>query len=271
MRETISGRTDVYFMIGHPVTQVRTPSLFNGWAAKNGVDAAMLSLDLAADGIAPFFETLRRTANARGAVVTVPHKQAAFRHLDRALPTPAFVEACNVVRREPDGTLTGAMTDGLGYVTALAANGIALGDADFLLIGAGGAGSAIAYEAARRGVARMVVIDQNAERRETLRRKLAEVFPKLDCPAAIPEKITCDIACNATPVGMAGDPGHPFPLDDLPDGAAVTDVVTDPAKTPWLLAAQDRGMTIQTGIEMVEAQFDLILAELLGGNRQDPG
>ncbi len=180
MRATITGKTDVYFMLGHPVEQVKTPGLFNAWAAGAGIDAVMLSLDLAADGVTSFFETLKKTANAKGTVVTVPHKQAAFRHLDHADPTAAFVEACNVIRRAPDGSLHGAMTDGLGYIAALANNGIELKGADFLLIGAGGAGSAIAYEVARRSVARMVVIDQNTDRQEAVCRKLAAAFPRLE-------------------------------------------------------------------------------------------
>lgn len=264
--ETITGKTEAYFMIGHPIEQVRTPGLFNAWAATNGVDAVMLTLDLAADGIAPFFEALRKTANARGAVITVPHKQAAFRHLDHADPTASFVEACNVIRRTPDGTLSGAMTDGLGYIAALAKNRIDLNGADFLLIGAGGAGSAIACEVANRGVARLVVIDKNTERQEALCRKLASALPALQCATTIPKGFAFDIACNATPVGMRGDPHLPNSLDDFRQSTVVTDVVTDPALTPWLKAAKERGMTIQTGVDMVEGQFDLILDQLLGRN-----
>ena len=272
MRATITGKTDVYFMLGHPVEQVKTPGLFNAWATGKGIDAVMLSLDLPPDGVGAFFDMLRRTANAKGTVVTVPHKQAAFRHLDHADPTAAFVEACNVIRRAPDGSLHGAMTDGLGYIAALAKNGIELRGADFLLIGAGGAGSAIAYEVARQGVARLVVIDQNTERQDALCRKLAAAFPALTCTTIIPKDFAYDVACNATPVGMGGgDPQMPYALDGFHGGTVVTDVVTAPPLTPWLKAARTRGMTIQTGIEMVEAQFDQVLDQLLGRKSRNVG
>ena len=263
MRKKITGSTDVYFMLGHPVEQVKTPGLFNAWADSERIDAVMISLDLLPDGVSAFFDMLRRTANAKGTVVTVPHKQAAFRHLDHADPTAAFVEACNVIRRAPDGTLYGAMTDGLGYIAALTTTGVELKGANFLLIGAGGAGSAIAYEVARRGVARLVVIDQNTDRQEALCRKLLAAFPTLKCTTIIPEGSAYDVACNATPVGMGGDPEVPYALDGFHGGTVVTDVVTDPPLTPWLEAGRTRGLTIQTGVEMVEAQFDLVLDKLL--------
>lgn len=261
--KNVTGKTDAYFMIGHPVEQVKTPGLFNAWAAGEGIDAVMLSLDLLPDGVEAFFDMLRLTANAKGAVVTVPHKQAAFRCLDHADPTASFVEACNVVRRAPDGSLHGAMTDGLGYLAALAKNRIELKGADFLLIGTGGAGSAIAYEVARQSVARLVVIDKIVERQDTLCQKLASAFPALTCATVIPDDFAFDIACNATPVGMRGDPHVPHALDGFRSSTVVTDVVTDPALTPWLKAARARGMKVQTGVDMVEGQFDLVLDRLL--------
>jgi shikimate dehydrogenase len=251
-------------MIGHPTGQVRTPGLFNPWAARRELDVVMVPLDLPPAGVRPFFEMLRLAGNCLGAVVTVPHKQAAFACLGNAEPAASFLQACNVVRRESDGSLTGAMTDGLGYAAALALHGVDPKGADFLLIGAGGAGSAIGHEMARKEVARLVILDSDGQRRDRLSSRLATAFPTVPCLTDIPDDFAFDIACNATPVGMAGDARLPFPLDALPDTAVVTDVVTDPALTPWLEAAKARRMKIQTGSDMVGGQFELIVAHLFG-------
>ncbi|MFW6077235.1 MAG: shikimate dehydrogenase family protein, partial [Hyphomicrobiales bacterium] len=151
----IGGSTSVCFIVGQPIAHVRTPAVFNAWAARTGTNAVLVPLAIAETGVEPFFQAMRAWENCPGCIVTYPYKQAAHACLDEAAETADFLGACNVVRRDPDGRLVGAITDGLGYAKALVAKGVALEDSDFLLIGAGGAGAAIAHEVARRGVARL--------------------------------------------------------------------------------------------------------------------
>ena len=77
-----SGSTDLYGIIGHPVTQVQAPGLFNRFFAETGVDAVFVAFDLTPDGVGSYFETVRATANYRGGFVTVPHKGAASACMD---------------------------------------------------------------------------------------------------------------------------------------------------------------------------------------------
>lgn len=258
----ISGSTSVCFIIGTPIGHVRTPAVFNAWAARTGADVVLVPLSVEAAAVEAFFQALRGWENSPGCIVTYPHKQAAHACLDEASETADFLHACNVVRRDPDGRLAGAITDGLGYARALVAKDVALEGSDFLLIGAGGAGAAIAHEVARRGVSRLVIVELDETRRDTLVQRLEQTFPTLRCFCAPPDDFAFHVACNATPLGMHGDPRLPFPVERLGPHTVVTDVVPDPAVTPFLAAARDRGLRIQTGPEMVEGQFDFVVGHL---------
>ena len=61
-----TGNTDLYCIIGHPITQVQAPGLFNQFFAETGVDAVFVALDLDPDGIASFFEGMRATPITAG-------------------------------------------------------------------------------------------------------------------------------------------------------------------------------------------------------------
>lgn len=264
MMARVTASTQLCFMVGQPVDKTRTPAVFNEWAAKAGCDVVMAGLSLGAEGIAPLFAAMRHWETCIGAVVTYPHKQAAFAHLDAADATAQFNEACNVVRREPDGRLVGTMTDGIGCVSAMANNGAKLDGADFLLIGAGGAGSSIACEAARRGAARIVVLELDTARRDALLVRLGAAFPQLVATACLPGDFRFDVACNATPLGMNGETTLPFPVERLSAHTLVVDVVPTPAMTPWLEAASERRLKVQTGPEMGVGQFAHVAGHLLG-------
>lgn len=261
---TVTGASKICLMVGMPVDKARTPALFNGWAARTGRDVTMIGAAIEARGLDGLFAAMRGWTNCVGAVVTYPHKQAAFAALDEADATARFNEACNVIRRSPDGRLSGVMTDGVGCVGAMTRNGARLEGADMLLIGAGGAGSAIAYEAARRGARRIVVLDLDAERGAALAARLKAAFPDLVTLTDAPGDFRFDVACNATPLGMNGETALPYPVEAFAAHTLVVDVVPTPAVTPWLAAARARGLRIQTGPEMVAAQFAHVAGHVLG-------
>lgn len=70
---------------------------------------------------------------------------------------------------------------------------------------------------------------------------------------------TLDVVVNASPVGMNGDINMPASLEGIRPAALVADVVTNPADTPWLKKAKEKGCICQTGLEMVDGQFDLMV------------
>jgi shikimate dehydrogenase len=259
----ITGKTALAVMLGHPVGQVRTPAAFNAWAEGEGVDAVMIALDVPPAGLQATLEAIARWENCVGAVVTYPHKQAVLTALETATDEVRVVGAANVIRRAADGGLHGGMTDGLGFVAALRARGMDPRGVDARVVGAGGAGSAIALALVDAGVGRLMIDDIDAARRATLLACLSEARPGSIAMDTEPPGFTCALIVNATPVGMAGDLRHPYPLDRLPPGCHVADIVPTPAETPWLIEAQRRGHPIQTGPEMVACQLPAVVAHLM--------
>jgi shikimate dehydrogenase len=108
------------------------------------------------------------------------------------------------------------------------------------------------------GVASLNIIDAQSGRAESLRDRLVKAFPKSIIEPKNADMGTLDIVVNASPVGMNGDPGMPADLHGIKPGALVADVVTNPADTPWLKSAREKGCICQTGLEMVAGQFDLM-------------
>lgn len=259
---TISGRTVFVAMLGDPVVQVKSPESFAAWAAETGRDTVMIPIHVPPEDLAATLHALRGWRNCAGAVITYPHKQAAVDALDTYDEAVALTGACNVVRRDGAGRMAGYMTDGRGFTDALAAKGHDLSGRDVMIVGAGGAGSAIALALLDLGVARLVIHDKMKARQETLISRLAAARPEATVLGASPDDFACALIGNATPVGMGHDPAHPWPIDDLPEGCIVADIVPDPAETPWIAAARARGHPVQTGPEMVAAQMPAITSIL---------
>lgn len=255
----ISGKTRFVLMLGDPIVQVKAPAGFAAWARDTGTDAVMLPVAVPEAALPATLEALRGWRNCLGAVVTCPHKQAVARLVDSVSPAVGLTGACNVVRRTADGQLHGEMTDGLGFVAALRANGFDPAGRDVQLVGAGGAGAAIALALAESG-ARLVITDRDRARQTALLDRLAAQGQVL---SARPEDFSAALVCNATPVGMNGDTAHPWPLEDLPRDCFVADIVPEPAETPWIVAARARGHRVQTGPEMVAGQMPAIVDILM--------
>jgi shikimate dehydrogenase len=266
----ISGKTRFIVMLGDPISQVKTPTAFADWARSTSTDVVMIPIKVTAAGLATTLQSMREWENCLGAIVTYPHKQAAVPALDSNDEAVEIVGACNVIRRETDGRLSGTMTDGLGFVNALAGNHYSVEGRDVILVGAGGAGSAIALALVDAGAGRLVVIEIDTERRDALKTRLAQMRPRASVYSDIPEGFSCALVCNATPVGMNGDPMHPYTLDHLPTGCVVADIVPDPPQTAWLLEAVKRGHPVQSGPQMVAAQLPAITAFLLRATEDTP-
>ncbi len=255
----ISGKTVSLPIIGRPTTQVKSPEFFNNFFREKGIDAVTTAVELDDDAADAFIRAVRGWTNAAGFVATIPHKQRSAAACDRLSDRGRFLGAVNLIRREADGSLTGDMTDGLGCVAAMRSHGVEPKGKRAYVIGAGGAGSAIAHALCEAGVSRLGLTDLDATRAETLARRLGEAFPGVAVAVEAPDFAGVEIAVNASPAGMNGDPNLPAPLDGIPAGALVADVVTDPEMTPWLTAAKAKGCIVQLGREMVAGQFEAMV------------
>lgn len=257
----ITGSTRCLALIGHPVEQVRSPPAFNRWFAEQGIEAVIFPVDLAPQMLPDFFAMLRGWHNCIGLSVTMPHKAAALALVDDCTPRARQSGALNIVRRDPDGRLVGDMVDGLAFVSALKANRFDPAGRHCAIVGAGGAGRAIAHALAEAGIASLAVLDIDTGAQARLLTALRDAHPQLAASADVESAGDVDLLVNASPLGMRpGDP-LPFPeVDSLRPGVFVADVVTRPAMTPLLLRAAQRGCAIQTGLAMADAQLPFQMA-----------
>ena len=257
----ISGTTRIIGIVGHPVSQVRMPGNLNPLFGRTGQDLAMVPFDLDPVAIPQFVGVLRALGNLVGTVVTVPHKQAMARSVDVLSIRALALGAVNVVRRDADGSLHGDHVDGFGFLNAARAHGFLSAGKQALVIGAGGAGSAIAYAFCEMGVAAVTVLDTDDERAGSLVRMLKSQFPEVDVKARCDTLLGLDLVVNVTPIGMSAQDPMPLPgtlLATLASSTLVCDAITVPEITPFLAFARDRGCQVQTGAEMARASVEFI-------------
>jgi shikimate dehydrogenase len=257
MLDGYSGATRLYVIIGDPIAQVKAPCGLTREFGSRGRDWIVVPLQLSAADVGAGFSVLSRARNVDGLIATVPHKFALASHCATLSERARFLGAANVARRNVDGSWHGDMLDGEGFTDAAARGGGRMQGARALLVGAGGAGSAIALSLLDHGVARLAIHDIDADRRAALLAKLADRFGDRVGQAA-GDASGVDLLVNATPTGMKADDPLPLDLAGLDATTFVGDVITVPEITPLLEAARDRGCRIQTGVAMFERNIGLM-------------
>lgn len=250
----IGGATQILCLIGDPISSVRSPALFNTLFEASNTDAVCIPLRVSTENLGAFWSGFRTIGNIAGLLVTMPHKRLMAAYVDDLDPTSQQVGAINVARREANGRWRGAIFDGWGCVLGMLWEGNDPTGKRILLVGCGGAGSAIAFALAQMNPERLAIYDLNNAAAERVAGGVSAAFPQCPVTVSEPDPSGFDIVINATPLGMAA--GDPFPVDAdrLAPGMAVIDVVTKPDPTAFSLAAQQRGCRTQSGKAMHEGQ-----------------
>ena len=249
MTPSLSGATRVIAIVGDPIAQVKSPAGVTAELLVRGCNAIVVPMHVAPLDFDQFMRGMQSAQNVDGIIATVPHKFAAFQHSATSSENARLLGAANVLRRNADGTWHGEMLDGLGFVAGIMKAGCVTAGRRALLVGAGGAGSAIALARRDAGVSGLAIHDADAARRDSLIARLAQRFPgKVQAGSADPQG--SDVLANATPMGMRA--GDPLPLDvsQLASTMFVGDVITVPEHTPLLEAARAAGCGTQTGVGM---------------------
>lgn len=255
----ISGRTGLIAHIGWPTHAFKAPLIYNPWFAHAGVDVVVVPMACRAEHYPQFLRSLFALENVRGALVTMPHKVTTLGLLDDASSAARIAGACNAVRRDANGRLTGDMFDGEGFVRGLRRKACVLPGGRALVVGAGGVGSAIAASLAAAGVSAIGLYDVRAHAAQALADRLRQHYPALQVDAGSNDPQGFSIVVNATPMGM--DDGDPLPVDvsRIAPDAFVGEVVMRQRMTPFLLAAQARGCRFQVGTDMLFEQIPAYL------------
>lgn len=261
-----SGATRVVFIVGDPIAQVKSPAGVTALMRERGADAICVPAHVRPQDLPDFVRLAGRLPNVDGILVTVPHKFAVLPLCSSLAPRARSIEAVNMMRRDAAGGWHGDMSDGEAFVAAMRDAGATLPGRRALLVGAGGAGSAIAHALADAGVAEIALHDADATRREALTAKLRGyegVHGRVPVSVGSDDPAGFDVVCHATPLGMR--PGDPLPwrAERLDPGAVVGDVVTVPAEPPLVREARARGHRVSTGVDMFERVRHIIVDFLL--------
>lgn len=265
----INGHTRLYAHIGDPIDIVRSPWIYNPWFLAHGIDASLVPMSVSRDRLGVSIEALRHMANVHGLIVTMPHKVAIVSMLDSASDAVRAAGSCNAVVKRQDGSLHGDLFDGTGFVQGVLRKGFTIHGARCLVIGAGGVGSAIVAALAAESAGLVRVFDPVTEASSRLVARVAAAYPATDVEVGSNDPEGFALVVNASPLGMRT--GDPLPVDAsrLSPQAFVAEVVMKPALTPFLAAAQARGLRYQPGVDMLYEQIPLYL-EMFGHGRPPP-
>lgn len=254
----ISGHTRLIGFIGDPVDRARSPQNFNPRLAASGHDAAMVPIHVPAADFDRAIGGILAIANLDGLVVTMPFKERIMPVLHKVSARARAVGAVNAVRRDENGRLVGDIFDGDGFVGAARDIGLELQGMNVGLIGAGGAGAAIAHALGAAGIARLTIADRNAERASRLA-TLASDWSPIAAEAGPIDFGVIDLLVHATPMGMNLGDKTAIDTSALTAKTAVIDIVTA-ADTPLLRQARQLGCPNVGGAAMVAAQAVALMA-----------
>ncbi len=263
-----TGATRLYPIIGDPIRYVESPTRFTRTLRTRRHDGVCIPMQVPEDDLTSVMTGLTATANVDGILVTMPHKFAAFPYCTTSSTTASLLKVVSIIRRNSDGTWHGDMLDGRAFVKAQIDHGAQPVGARALLLGAGGAGGAIAIALLEAGVRELIIHDPDTARVDTLIELVSGVGHG-GVVAGPADPTDCDLVCNATPLGM--EDGDPLPVDPelLTWSMFVGDVIAGHGVTPFLQAAQMAGCHTANGGHMVEAAQDVMADFLLdnGDNR----
>jgi len=253
--------TPVFGVIGNPVAHSRSPALHNAALAATSSEGCYVPLLV--HHLEPFLRAFDMPT-FQGYSVTIPHKEAALRCCKEVDPVAARIGAVNTLVRQPDGSLKGYNTDWLAAIEAieqgLGGGEGALAGRRVVVLGAGGAGRALAFGALARGAASVVIANRSLDRAQALAEAVGCEAAALEEVAA--GKVRGDVLANTTAVGMhPHDNASPVPAEALPAFSLVFDAVYTPLETVLLKEAAAAGCVVVSGLEMfvgqAAAQFKL--------------
>lgn len=262
MTNQITGHTGLICLLGSPCRHSISPMMHNKAFEALGLDYRYLAFEVDENTLDTAVSGLK-AMGARGFNLTMPCKNRVVSLCDNLSPAARLIGAVNTVVND-NGILTGHNTDGIGYMQSVKGAGFDIIGEKMVLLGAGGAATAILVQAALDGVKEISVFLRTTSRFYERAGAVSDaLYRETGC------KITlCDfnnrellkaelsdsrIVTNATSIGMAPDEDA-CPIPDssyLPDGIIVSDIIYNPQKTRLLTMAKEKGLPYFNGAYML--------------------
>jgi shikimate dehydrogenase len=248
-------------LIGYPLGHSISPAMHNAAYRSLGLDYEYVALEVPPDELLKAVEGLRALHFA-GFNVTIPHKENVVPLLDEVTPLARKIGAVNTVQNQ-EGKLIGFNTDGPGFIESLHE------EARFnpkgkkmVILGAGGAGRAVAITLLENEAREIVFYDIIAEKAE----RLAEYINQKASQDLQKEINQADLLINCSPIGMHPKTGEsPLPESiKLHRKLMVYDLVYNPAETKLLKSAKEAGAKAVSGLGMLVRQGALAFTVFTG-------
>jgi len=249
----VTSSTRVLVLLGDPVSHSLSPVIQNAACAEAGVDGVYVAVRCNAGDLEGFMHGLSRAGG--GGNVTIPHKEKAAAVVDVPSEAVRRTGACNTFWGGEDGRVHGDNTDVDGFRRALrkflhgSTSGIRV-----LLLGAGGAARATLMGLLEEGAEEVVLLNRSTERARAVARRIGGQRARVVLLAEEVRGQSFDLVVNATSLGLS--PDDPVPFDfELPSrvGAAM-DLVYRPQPTPFMKAAEEYGVRVINGGDMLVQQ-----------------
>lgn len=240
--------TSLFALLGDPVAYSPGPRVHNEIFRQVGLDALFVPIRLTGEACQRFLRECTFLP-FKGMAVTMPHKERMVSLVDRLDPEAAAAGAVNTLRWE-EGQWVGSNTDGKGALDAIEEICPVAGCL-VAVVGAGGTGRAVAYEAMQRG-AEVVLLNRTERRAAEAARQIGCRYGSLEQLADLPYAILA----HCTPVGMGSTTGEmAIPPEWLREGSLLLEAVHTPLETRLMRAAQAAGCRTISGIEMHRRQL----------------
>ena len=257
--DSIDKDTEIYGVVADPIQHSLSPLIHNLSFAAQGMNRAYLPFLVPKDDLSDFIGSADQILNVKGLSVTIPHKSEIIKKLTQLDSAVETIGACNTVILD-GGNLYGYNTDYLAAIlsieTAMTGTPPKPGEPSpleglsALVLGAGGAGKALAYGLHERG-ARVIIAARNVAEAE-------KVASWIGCEYCSWEERTgyvVQVLANCTSVGMFPNVDEsPMELQYLRGGMTVFDCVYNPETTYLLRMAREKGCRVVSGVEMFVGQ-----------------
>lgn len=262
MSTPITGHTELICLLGSPCKHSISPMMHNKSFEALNLDYRYLAFEVTEENLETAVNGLK-TMGARGFNLTMPCKNKVVKLCDQLSPAASLIGAVNTVVIE-NGILTGHNTDGIGYMQSVKDAGYDIIGKKMVLLGAGGASTAILVQAALDGVKEISVFLRKTSRFYARTESIANALrEQTNCIIRLcdfhdrdllrQELSNSTILVNGTSVGMAPNVDE-CPIPDasyLPNGLIVSDIIYNPKETRLLSMAQEKGLPCFNGTYML--------------------
>ena len=229
-----------FAVIGDPIAHSLSPLLHQEIYRQLGIDASFEKVHVTPGSLSLFMDE----NVLDGFNVTIPHKESIIPYLDALDESAQTIGAVNCVAGE-----IGYNTDWIGFLKAMAGNGVEINGKNCLIIGAGGAARAVGYVLVQAKAKSIIFQNRTKRRADQLIAWINKLHPENE-PGEKP-----DIMINCTPVGMWPDTeATPIDIQDINEIGVLADTIYNPLETEWLQRGRAEGAKIVRGIDMFIAQ-----------------